>query len=326
MSFGKNWLRSVIRPWIVVVFSVTKWFEWSKQTFIFSDSTSNIETCDFQEDAIDCQRTAQRWIQFDSHTSKIWASSKGFGVFSRRDESYWWPFAWGDRHESHASLIGISLVGPGFIWRVLFFNSREEFETPEMVHGEKVVEYYELYEGGDGALEVLWREHFVNTMSPMFLPDKWSVDFNHERSSWRVWWLMRRWLRLTALTTKDWFLILFIPKLPKYTNFFLHSNQSIWVIFLLENQLSHVENELKINNQSSEYCFQRELFRSLPNGLIIWIAETSKCGSIGLTFKPTANALTRQITQTTADKLSTSRVVWSCKSLCDSSFPKFRIN
>ena len=64
-----------------------------------------------------------------------------------------------------------------------FFNSREEFETPEMVPGEKVVEYYELYEGGDSALEVLWREHFVSTMSPMFLPDTWSVDFNHERSS-----------------------------------------------------------------------------------------------------------------------------------------------
>ncbi|XP_058805451.1 exonuclease 3'-5' domain-containing protein 2 [Phymastichus coffea] len=48
-------------------------------------------------------------------------------------------------------------------------------------HGLKVVQYFEKKDGGLVELEKLWREHFLDTMKPKFLPDLWSVSHNQER-------------------------------------------------------------------------------------------------------------------------------------------------
>lgn len=49
-------------------------------------------------------------------------------------------------------------------------------------HGEKVVRY--VMEHGTGLLEFQkrWRQHFLETMEPHFLPPLWSVD--HIQESW----------------------------------------------------------------------------------------------------------------------------------------------
>lgn len=49
-------------------------------------------------------------------------------------------------------------------------------------HGEKVVRY--VMEHGTGLLEFQkrWRQHFLETMEPRFLPPLWSVD--HIQESW----------------------------------------------------------------------------------------------------------------------------------------------
>ncbi len=49
-----------------------------------------------------------------------------------------------------------------------------------MPHGEKVVQYMMQHEGLL-TLERLWRQHFIATMKPQFLPSYWSVDHSHER-------------------------------------------------------------------------------------------------------------------------------------------------
>lgn len=49
-------------------------------------------------------------------------------------------------------------------------------------HGEKVVKYFiEGNGGGIIQLEKMWREHFLNSMKPRFLPELWSVDHNEHR-------------------------------------------------------------------------------------------------------------------------------------------------
>ncbi|XP_059620765.1 exonuclease 3'-5' domain-containing protein 2 [Phlebotomus argentipes] len=47
-------------------------------------------------------------------------------------------------------------------------------------HGEIVVEHFKAA-AGLLSLEKLWREHFLTTMKPSFLPYYWSVTHNHER-------------------------------------------------------------------------------------------------------------------------------------------------
>jgi len=47
-------------------------------------------------------------------------------------------------------------------------------------HGKKVVEHF-MKEKGIIALEVMWRQHFLDTMNPQCLPPKWSVDHQKER-------------------------------------------------------------------------------------------------------------------------------------------------
>ncbi|XP_034935215.1 exonuclease 3'-5' domain-containing protein 2-like [Chelonus insularis] len=48
-------------------------------------------------------------------------------------------------------------------------------------HGLKVVQYFTNSEGGLVTLERMWREHFLTTMQPQYLPKLWSVRHNQER-------------------------------------------------------------------------------------------------------------------------------------------------
>ncbi len=48
-------------------------------------------------------------------------------------------------------------------------------------HGRKVVEHYSLAEGGIPQLERMWRQHFLDTMTPRFLPPLWSIDHQQIR-------------------------------------------------------------------------------------------------------------------------------------------------
>ncbi|ALC45804.1 CG6744, partial [Drosophila busckii] len=48
-------------------------------------------------------------------------------------------------------------------------------------HGEKVVQMYCDKYGGLVELERLWREHFLHTMQPKFLPELWNVNHNASR-------------------------------------------------------------------------------------------------------------------------------------------------
>ncbi|XP_026323409.1 exonuclease 3'-5' domain-containing protein 2 isoform X2 [Hyposmocoma kahamanoa] len=59
--------------------------------------------------------------------------------------------------------------------QVVFENA--DYES----HGLKVVEYYFNKEGGLLRLEELWREHFLTSMKPKYMPDLWSVKHNEER-------------------------------------------------------------------------------------------------------------------------------------------------
>ncbi|CAO1397422.1 unnamed protein product [Diamesa hyperborea] len=47
-------------------------------------------------------------------------------------------------------------------------------------HGELVANYYKKNEGLT-ALERMWRQHFLDTMKPKYLPELWSVDHNTEK-------------------------------------------------------------------------------------------------------------------------------------------------
>ncbi|XP_030568100.1 exonuclease 3'-5' domain-containing protein 2 [Drosophila novamexicana] len=48
-------------------------------------------------------------------------------------------------------------------------------------HGKKVVHMYRDKFGGLVELERLWREHFLHTMQPKFLPELWNVNHNADR-------------------------------------------------------------------------------------------------------------------------------------------------
>ena len=45
-------------------------------------------------------------------------------------------------------------------------------------HGKKVVRFMRRNNGLD-EFGKRWRQHFIHTMSPQFLPKLWSVDYNH---------------------------------------------------------------------------------------------------------------------------------------------------
>ncbi|XP_048505006.1 exonuclease 3'-5' domain-containing protein 2 isoform X2 [Athalia rosae] len=57
-------------------------------------------------------------------------------------------------------------------------SSVQAARTP---HGLKVVEYFESCAGGLVELEQLWREFFLLTMEPKYMPKLWSVSHNQER-------------------------------------------------------------------------------------------------------------------------------------------------
>jgi exonuclease 3'-5' domain-containing protein 2 len=48
-------------------------------------------------------------------------------------------------------------------------------------HADKVVRYFSEKNGGLVELEKMWRQHFLDTMKPKFLPNLWSVDHNAQR-------------------------------------------------------------------------------------------------------------------------------------------------
>ncbi|CAK9807458.1 Exonuclease 3'-5' domain-containing protein 2 [Anthophora quadrimaculata] len=48
-------------------------------------------------------------------------------------------------------------------------------------HGLQVVQFFQKKEGGLVELERMWREHFLLTMKPKYLPNLWSVRHNQER-------------------------------------------------------------------------------------------------------------------------------------------------
>lgn len=50
-------------------------------------------------------------------------------------------------------------------------------------HGEEVATYFKSTpdSGGLLKLERMWREHFLETMKPQFLPEHWSTEYNSNR-------------------------------------------------------------------------------------------------------------------------------------------------
>lgn len=49
-----------------------------------------------------------------------------------------------------------------------------------------MVQYFTNCDGGLVVLERLWREHFLTTMHPKYLPQLWSVRHNQERLEIRI--------------------------------------------------------------------------------------------------------------------------------------------
>ncbi|KAG6456921.1 hypothetical protein O3G_MSEX010014 [Manduca sexta] len=53
----------------------------------------------------------------------------------------------------------------------------EDYES----HGLRVTEYFKKSDGGLLKLEEMWRQHFLSTMKPKYMPDLWSTKHNQER-------------------------------------------------------------------------------------------------------------------------------------------------
>lgn len=61
-----------------------------------------------------------------------------------------------------------------------------EVNSEYSAHGVKVVEHYKHSAGGLITLENIWKEHFVTTMKPNYLPDLWSMNHTAERLTIRA--------------------------------------------------------------------------------------------------------------------------------------------
>lgn len=48
-------------------------------------------------------------------------------------------------------------------------------------HGKKVVQKFQSEYGGLLELEKIWREHFIHTMRPKYLPALWNINHNANR-------------------------------------------------------------------------------------------------------------------------------------------------
>ncbi|XP_011165231.1 exonuclease 3'-5' domain-containing protein 2 [Solenopsis invicta] len=59
--------------------------------------------------------------------------------------------------------------------------TQKPIPTKYQPHGLKVVQYFQMQESGLIELERTWREHFLYTMNPKYLPSLWSVRHNQER-------------------------------------------------------------------------------------------------------------------------------------------------
>lgn len=59
-------------------------------------------------------------------------------------------------------------------------NTKENNEHYSQ-HGEKVVKKFQTDHGGLLELERIWREHFVYTMNPKYLPPLWNINHNADR-------------------------------------------------------------------------------------------------------------------------------------------------
>ncbi|XP_055849502.1 exonuclease 3'-5' domain-containing protein 2 [Episyrphus balteatus] len=75
---------------------------------------------------------------------------------------------------------GAEQVTPEMLEECINKDITESFSdyTP---HGSKVVQEYQEKFGGLIELEKLWREHFLNTMQPKYLPNLWNVNHNANR-------------------------------------------------------------------------------------------------------------------------------------------------
>jgi len=77
------------------------------------------------------------------------------------------------------SLVILPVLAPTVVCsvRMLVYRlKREGFEEA----GELVVRYA-IENGGLVAFERLWRQHFLDSMKPGFLPKGWSVDHSHDQ-------------------------------------------------------------------------------------------------------------------------------------------------
>lgn len=63
----------------------------------------------------------------------------------------------------------------------LINESLSSKQKKNSTHGLQVVKYFTDNEGGLVSLEKMWREHFLKTMEPQYLPPLWSVSHNQER-------------------------------------------------------------------------------------------------------------------------------------------------
>ena len=59
----------------------------------------------------------------------------------------------------------------------MFFRFQKHDRMP---HGKTVVMHFMEQQGGLLKFIKIWRQQFVETMEPRFLPDFWSVDHNPE--------------------------------------------------------------------------------------------------------------------------------------------------
>lgn len=78
----------------------------------------------------------------------------------------------------------VSQVTEELLQKALNFdlNTLNESYTP---HGLKVYQYF-CKNGGLINFEKLWRQHFLDTMKPKYLPNMWSVEHNHRRLALRI--------------------------------------------------------------------------------------------------------------------------------------------
>jgi hypothetical protein len=96
-------------------------------------------------------------------------------ILYRGSQFYWWR-----NSEYLEKTIDLSQVTDKLHNIMLYdFNFRVDNKA-YAPHGKLVVRFIEN-NGGLHMFEKRWRQHFVNTMKPQFLPKNWSIHHRHER-------------------------------------------------------------------------------------------------------------------------------------------------